>query len=74
MEILVYGFLALVFGVFFLSITLRLFLTPVDDLYSNFRNTKDTGFDRFKRELLFKRIFFALLAVVFLSLAGVFIF
>lgn len=74
MEILVYGFLALVFGVFFLSMTLRLFLTPFDDLYSNFRNTKDTGFDRFKRGLLFKRIFSALLTAVFLVLAGVIIF
>ncbi len=74
MEILVYGFLALVFGVFFLSMTLRLFLTPFDDLYSNFRNTKDTGFDRFKRELLFKRIFSALLTAVFLVLADVIIF
>ena len=74
MEILVYGFLALVFGVFFLSMTLRLFLTPFDDLYSNFRNTKDTGFDRFKCELLFKRIFSALLTAVFLVLAGVIIF
>lgn len=74
MEVLVYGFLALVFGVFFLTITLRLFLTPLDDLYSNFRNTKDTGFDRFKRELFFKRIFSALAAAAFLVLAGVIIF
>ena len=55
-------------GGFFLSKCLKYFFTPTDDLYSDFRNTKDYGYEKFIRELWFKRIVFAILAILFLGI------
>ena len=55
-------------GGFFLAKCLKYFFTPLDDLYSDFRNTKDYGYEKFLREIWFKRIVYISLAALFLGM------
>ena len=67
MKDLVYIVVSLVLGLFFASKALKFFLTPEEDLYSDYRNKYDYGRNLFRRMLFAKRVAYTLLAVVLLS-------
>ena len=59
--------LLFVLGVPLLIKAVKLFTTPWEDMYSDFRNTSDYGVKAFNRQLLFKRIFCTALSVACLG-------
>lgn len=69
MQTLVYIVVCLVLGLFFATKAYKFFFTPKGDLYSDYRNEYDYGAELFKKMLYAKRIAYASLAVVLLSLA-----
>ena len=56
--------MSLLIGVTFLAKSVLLFLTPIDDMYSDYRNTSDYGYNKFIRNLWFKRIVYLIIAII----------
>ena len=67
MKDLVYIVISLVLGLFLASKALKLFLTPQEDLYSDYRNKYDYGEGLFKKMLFTKRLIYTSLAIALLS-------
>ena len=70
---LILGFLFLIFALLFAKRAIYYWLTDIDELYSDYRNSTDFGYPYFRRLLAMKRFFYAFLLLLFIALGVFFI-